>query len=625
MAERSNTAAAGKLAPEEPEVSPGDGPGGFESPLPAAPDTRVWGSDMMAEAIRNIDLEYVSLNPGASFRGLHDSLVNHNGNRKPQMLLCLHEENAVSIAHGYAKVKNRPMGVVLHSNVGLLHGSMGIFNAWCDRVPMVVFGATGPVDASKRRPWIDWIHTSADQGALVRNFTKWDDQPASVSAAIESVSRAHQITDTAPKAPVYVNLDASLQEQMLPARLPLPKMERYRPAAAAAPNPQALLEAGRLLAEAKSIVILMGRVSRAEEDWARRVQFVEALPAQVVTDLKLGAAFPTGHPQHLGAPGFYLEQQALVAMTKADLILSLDWVDVAGVLKQAFGGSMPAAPVIHASLDQQLHRGWGAEYFGLAPADVHLMCDADTLVAALLPQVKAHAPARGAYRRPPATVVPVELSIKAIADSLNRTAANSDICMVRLPIGWNGAYREFNHPLDYLGADGGGGIGSGPGMCVGAALALQGSGRVAVGITGDGDFLMGVTALWTACHYRIPLLLIISNNTSFFNDEMHQERVARERGRPVENRWIGQRINDPDIDLAAMARAQGALAFGPITDQVALDGAMAAGLAAVREGKVCVLDVRVLPGYDANLSGQALRTPSGDFGDPGPSVKQAKN
>ena len=604
----------------------GEGPSGLESPLPAAPDTRVWGSDMMVEAIRNIGLEYVSLNPGASFRGLHDSLINHNGNRKPQMLLCLHEENAVSIAHGYAKVKSRPMGVVLHSNVGLLHGSMGIFNAWCDRVPMLVFGATGPVDASQRRPWIDWIHTSADQGALVRNFTKWDDQPASVSAAIESVSRGHQITNTAPKAPVYVNLDASLQEQMLPARLPLPPIARYRPADAAAPNPQGLLDAGRLLAEAKNIFILMGRVSRTEQDWARRVQLVEALPAQVVTDLKLGASFPTAHPQHLGAPGFYLEPQALVALGKADLIVSLDWVDLAGVLKQGFGGGMPVAPIIHASLDQQLHRGWGAEYFGLAPADVHLMCDADTLVAALLAQVKARAPESGvSHHRQQATVAAGELSIKAIADSLNRTAIGSDICLVRLPIGWNGAYRDFSHPLDYLGADGGGGIGSGPGMCVGAALALQGSGRVAVGITGDGDFLMGVTALWTACHYRIPLLLIISNNTSFFNDEMHQERVAQERGRPVENRWIGQRMDDPAIDLAGMARAQGALAFGPITDLTALDGAMAAGLTAVREGKVCVLDVRVLPGYDANLSGQVLRAASADSAISDPSVEHAKN
>ncbi len=575
-----------------------------ELPVSSPDDPRVWGSDMVAEAIRNIGIEYVALNPGASFRGLHDSLVNHNGNRKPQMLLCLHEENAVSIAHGYAKVRNRPMGVILHSNVGLLHGSMGIFNAWCDRVPMVVLGATGPVDASSRRPWIDWIHTSADQGALVRNFTKWDDQPASVSAAIEAVSRAHQITDTAPKGPVYVNLDASLQEQLLPGRLPLPKMSRYRPASPSAPNSQALGEATGLLSTAKNIVVLMGRVSRDETDWARRIRLIEALPARVITDLKLGAAFPTHHPQHLGSPGFFLEPQALKALAEADLIVSLDWLDLAGALKQAFGNETPQAPIIHASLDQQLHRGWGAEYFGLAPADVYIMCEADTLVSTLVEIIDAPSARRSTRASTVSGAAADKLSIKAIAESLNRKTVGRNVCLLRLPIGWNGRYRHFAHPLVYLGADGGGGIGSGPGMCVGAALALRGSNRIPVGITGDGDFLMGVTALWTACHYRIPLLLIVSNNSSFFNDEMHQERVAKERGRAVENRWIGQRIGDPEIDLAAMARAQGAVGFGPITDLAALDDALAAALAAVQAGKVCVLDVRVLPGYDANLSGR---------------------
>lgn len=592
-----------------PMAEPGEPPLlAIESPIPSPDDSRVWGSDMVAEAIRNIDLEYVALNPGASFRGLHDSLVNHNGNRKPQMLLCLHEESAVSIAHGYAKVKNRPMGVILHSNVGLLHGSMGIFNAWCDRVPMVVLGATGPVDASKRRPWIDWIHTSADQGALVRNFTKWDDQPASVSAAIEAVSRAHQITDTAPKGPVYVNLDASLQEQLLPGKLSLPEMSRYRPASPAAPNAQALGEAIQLLSTAKNIVVLMGRVSRDEADWAKRIRLVEALPARVITDLKLGAAFPTNHPQHLGSPGFFLEPQALKALAEADLIVSLDWLDLAGALKQAFGNETPQAPIIHASLEQQLHRGWGAEYFGLAPADVYVMCDADTLVSALIEIIDAPSARQSARASTVSDAAADELSIKAIAESLNRKTVGRDVCLMRLPIGWNGRYRDFAHPLDYLGADGGGGIGSGPGMCVGAALALQGSDRIPVGITGDGDFLMGVTALWTACHYRIPLLLIVSNNSSFFNDEMHQERVAKERGRAVENRWIGQRMSDPHIDLAAMARAQGAVGFGPITDLASLDDAVAAGLAAVQAGRVCVLDVRVLPGYDANLSGRVTRT-----------------
>jgi thiamine pyrophosphate-dependent acetolactate synthase large subunit-like protein len=178
-----------------------------------------------------------------------------------------------------------------------------------------------------------------------------------------------------------------------------------------------------------------------------------------------------------------------------------------------------------------------------------------------------------------------------------------DVCLARLPLGWNGAYRHFRHPLDYLGGDGGGGVGAGPGLIIGTALALQGKKRMAVGILGDGDFLMGVTALWTATHYKIPCLMLVANNRSFYNDELHQERVAKERSRPVENKWIGQRIDEPDIDLAAMARAQGAEGIGPVKSISELKGAMEKAIEAVREGKVCVVDIRVIPGYDTNMSG----------------------
>src|SRR5262249_10158151 len=149
----------------------------------------------------------------------------------------------------------------------------------------------------------------------------------------------------------------------------------------------------------------------------------------------------------------------------------------------------------------------------------------------------------------------------------------------------------FRHPLDFLGADGGGGIGGGPGISVGAALALRDSGRLPIGICGDGDFLMGATALWTAVHYRIPLMIVVANHRSFFNDELHQERVARMRGRPVENRWIGQRISDPDIDLAQLARAQGAVGFGPVVKSEELGLSFEAAIRAVNEGAVAVVDV----------------------------------
>ncbi|MGA8293892.1 MAG: thiamine pyrophosphate-binding protein, partial [Rhodoplanes sp.] len=184
----------------------------LERPAPSPADGRVFGSDVVAETLRALDIPFIALNPGASFRGLHDSLVNRLGNRQPQILLCLHEEHAVAIAHGWAKVTGTPMAVALHSNVGLMHGTMAIFNAWCDRMPVIVIGATGPIDAAKRRPWIDWIHTARDQGALVRHYVKWDDQPASPLAAREALLRAAWIAETAPQGPVYVNLDAELQE-----------------------------------------------------------------------------------------------------------------------------------------------------------------------------------------------------------------------------------------------------------------------------------------------------------------------------------------------------------------------------------------------------------------------------
>jgi thiamine pyrophosphate-dependent acetolactate synthase large subunit-like protein len=197
---------------------------------------------------------------------------------------------------------------------------------------------------------------------------------------------------------------------------------------------------------------------------------------------------------------------------------------------------------------------------------------------------------------------PTEVSILAVAQALERAAGSSNICLTKLPLGWNGAYRHFRHPLDYLGADGGGGVGAGPGLTVGAALALQGTGRIPVGIVGDGDFLMANTAVWTAVHYRLPALLIVCNNRSFYNDEMHQERVAKERTRPVDNKWIGQKLIDPDIDIAAMARAQGADGIGPVTKLRELQPALERGLEAARSGKVAVIDARVLPGYDANLN-----------------------
>ena len=182
-----------------------------DSPVRSRESAEYWGSDAFAAILRELDLPYISLNPGASYRGLHDSIVNYLGNRTPQMLLSIHDENAVTIAHGYTKATDRMMAAALHSNVGLMHATMSIFDAWCDRAPVLILGATGPWDAAKRRPWIDWVHTASDQGALIRDFTKWDNQPGSVEAAMEAMLRGSQIAQTAPRGPVYINLDISMQ------------------------------------------------------------------------------------------------------------------------------------------------------------------------------------------------------------------------------------------------------------------------------------------------------------------------------------------------------------------------------------------------------------------------------
>lgn len=579
----------------------------LDRPKPAGINAPAFGSDVAADALRATGVPYIALNPGASYRGFHDSIVNYLGNEQPQMLLCLHEESAIAIAHGYAKVTGQAMAAAVHSNVGLMHSTMAIFNAWCDRIPMIILGATGPVDTVKRRPWIDWIHTARDQGALVRGYTKWDDQPSSPTAAREAILRAAWIANTAPCGPTYVNLDAGMQEEKLAEPVPPIDTQRFMPPVASAPPADEVAQAVALLRGAKHPVIFAGRVSRDLDAWKARVKLAERLGATVITDLKIAAAFPTNHYLHAGAPGTsVLANEAIDAIRAADAILSLDWVDIAGCFKSV-GGNV-TAKIIQVSVDHHLHNGWSMDYQGLPPVDVFIACTPDVAVPALLAALGAGEPhvVNTGAKEPP-KLGSDKLTVDLLADALRRAVGDRPCTLTHLPLSWNGTSWPFRHPLDYLGGDGGGGIGAGPGISVGAALALKGSGRLPVAVCGDGDFLMGVTALWTAAHYKIPLLLIVANNRSFFNDELHQERVARTRNRPVENRWVGQRISEPDIDLAAMARAQGAQGFGPVTAISDLKGVFDEAIAAVEGGAVTVVDVRVEPGYTAAVTAAMTR------------------
>jgi thiamine pyrophosphate-dependent acetolactate synthase large subunit-like protein len=577
-----------------------------------APDQNIgWGSDVVAELLRRLEIPFIALNPGASYRGLHDSLVNYLGNKKPQMLMCLHEEYAVSIAHGYAKVTGKAMAVALHSNVGLMHGTMAIFNAFADRAPMLILGATGPVDAALRRPWVDWLHTAQDQGALVRNFIKWDDQPASIEAIPESINRAWKLTNMTPSAPVYICLDAAIQEEAIAADFAMPDFTRAQPAPPSRPARDAVSNAVKKLSVAKNIVILYGRGERTGSAMQQRVELAEKLGAKIMTDLKSGVMVPTDHPLHVGAPFNKLPPAHRKVLQQADLILSVGWIDLGGLLHQAFGRSHPEKTIIHAGQDMVLHNGWGKEHFALAPIDVELVGDPDAAVRDLLAEIRdwpqpnlpeAQTP------QPPAHSDNA-LSLRDIATALKIATGDDPVTFAALARGWPFDLWPMRHPLDYLGKDGGGGIGSGPGLVIGAGLALHQSNRLTVGILGDGDALMSINALWTAAKYEVPTLFVIANNRSYFNDEIHQQKVAEKRGRNVENRWVGQRIDDPAPNISELAKSLGVDSIGPVTNRDNLANTMAKAVAAVRAGRPFLIDVVIESnaGREAEVARQEKR------------------
>ncbi|MFI6350988.1 thiamine pyrophosphate-binding protein [Streptomyces sp. NPDC050560] len=577
-------------------------PGTAPSEIPAGePATaQEWASDVVADTLRALSLRYVALTPGATFRGLHDSIVNHQGNHHPQLVLCLHEEHAVAVAHGYAKAAGRPMAVALHSNVGLMHASMALYNAYCDQAPLLVLGAGGPADTHHRRAWTDWVHTFTDQAALVRPFLKWDDQPGSLPAAVRSLLRGAQLAAGAPRGPVYVSLDSELLEEPHDGSDLLADAHRFPPLPAPVPADAELDRAARLLAGAEHPVILVGRTSTSGEAWDQRVALAELLGAEVVTDLKQTASFPTRHPLHHRDTGIRLTARGRAAVAAADVVLSLDWLDLGTALRDA---GQEHTTVVHATLAHQNVRGYTQLDFWPGPVDVTLTGHPDDVVGPLLERLRTlRTPATPPYpthpepRPEPETERPdaaAPLTLDALARTVHEACAAQPATLIRATLNWPEDAWPLTGPMDYLGMDGGGGLGSGPGMAVGGALALLGSGRLPVAVLGDGDYSMGVTALWTAAHYRLPLLLVVANNMAYLNDVTHQSRVAATRARPDANRGIATTLVDPPLDVLGLATAQGARGFGPVESVGTLRTALGEAIAEVRAGGVAVVDARM--------------------------------
>ncbi|HEV8340027.1 MAG TPA: thiamine pyrophosphate-dependent enzyme [bacterium] len=577
-----------------------------------------YGSDLIVDLMRAYEIEYAALNPGATFRGLHDSIVNYGGNRMPQIILCNHEEIAVAVAQGYAKATGRPMAAIVHNVVGLLHAAMAIYTGWLDRAPVLVMGGTGPMAVEARRPWIDWIHTALVQGNAVRDYVKWDDQPASLQGIIESFIRGHRIATTEPQGPIYLCFDAALQEEKLAEPLPIPDVARYAPPTRTQSDPAALETLAGWLTEADSPVLLADYVGRNLAAVPALVRLAETMALPVI-DLGSRHNFPNTHPLDLTDA----EDELL---PQADLILALDVFDLQKAVattdrttRHARSRLRPETRVAHISLNDVMVRSWIQEPGRLQPVDLPITADTSLAIPALADlcaralQQDAVLRARRDRRR-----ADLELKHRALYDGWREAAERlrdeQPISLPRLAQdlwevikdeewtlvnrdlrGWTRRLWDWNTSTPYIGAHMGGGVGYGVGHSVGAALALSDT-RLCIDIQPDGDLLYTPSALWTAAHHRIPLLIVMFNNRSYYNDQEHQVLMARARGRDVENAHIGQAMADPPVDFAALARSFGIEAWGPVEEPGDLRPALQRAVRYVRaERKAALLDVVMQP------------------------------
>ena len=579
-----------------------------------------YGSDLVVDLLRAVGIEHVALNPGATYRGLHDSLVNYGGNRAPGLILTTHEEIAVALAHGYAKAKGRPMAAIVHDIVGLQHASMAIFNAFCDRAPVLVIGATGPMDATRRRPWIDWIHTALVQGTQVRDYVKLDDQPASVAAIPEAFLRAWRLARTEPQGPVYLCLDAGLQEQALDRPVPVPDVARFQPATPPHADPRAIDEAARELVEARFPLILVESLGRSPEAIGPLCRLAEQLAAPLV-DL---AGESQGRPSVPGHHRLDMSGARHEVVGEADVVLALDVTSFLTALGETDRSTREVrllnegARVISISLDDYALRSWAHTFQSLVPVDLPIAADAALALPALLAAVEdrlKHDP-RAAERR--ARGDRIATRHKALRDEWRATASlERSLCPLAPSAlaaeiwevikdedwvlangtgkGWPRRLWDWRPERSY-GGSGGAGLGYGFPAALGVALAHRGSGKLCVNLQADGDLLYVVSGFYTAAHHRLPLLTVMFNNRTYGNDEEHQDAVAKARGRPVENKVIGIRIDDPAPDFARIAQGFGVHAEGPIDTADAVGPALRRAVRIVKEeGRPALIDVITRP------------------------------
>jgi thiamine pyrophosphate-dependent acetolactate synthase large subunit-like protein len=529
------------------------------------------------------------------------------GEGKPEIILCTHEKIAVSLAHGYAKTTGKPMGAIVHDVVGLLHSTMGIYYAQLDRVPVIVMGGTGPMDRTKRRPAIDWIHTAQVQGNAVRDFTKWDDQPAAIADFPNSFARAYRIATTEPAGPVYLCYDAGLQEDELTSPIDVADVVGAARPAPVQADPAALARAADLIARAERPVIVTEFTGRHPEAFTELVAFAEEISAAVV-DMHGRVNFPNRHPLNVSF-------DASESLAEADVVIALDVGDLHRALNELDRDSRdrakrsrlePGTPIVDIGLAELRMSKWAEDLGDFQP--VALSVVADTRLA--LPELRrlvrertrgrdVSARRRAIAARHEAQVDKWEREAKADWGAAPMTAPRlaSEIWSAIKGDDWvltantleDWALRlwDMDSPARHPGRSFG--TATQIGVSLGVGLAYRGTNKMVVDVQPDGDLMYDPGALWTAANSKIPLLAVMYNNRAYYNDFEHQIRVARHRGTPIENARVGQELDDPAPDFAAIARGMGWYAEGPITDPDQASPAIARAAAYVREKRMPAL------------------------------------
>ena len=567
-----------------------------------------YGSDVIVDLLQGFGIEYAALNPGATYRGLHDSIVNYGGNR-PEIITCTHEEIAVSMAHGYAKVTGRPMVAIVHNVVGLLHAAMSIYYAHVDRIPMIVIGATGPLDRARRRPHIDWIHSALVQGNAVRDYVKWDDQPATVADFAASFARAYRIATTEPAGPVYLCYDVGLQEDPLAAPVDVRSaVVAARPSPVQA-DPASVDRAAGILARARRPVIVTEFTARHPEAFPELVALAEQLAAPVV-DLNGRMNFPNRHPLNLTGGDALEAADAVLALDVGDLYRALHRLD--RLTHEKVRRTPEGCALIDIGLSELRSSKWSEDLGQFQPVDLSIVADTRLAIPALREALRERLPATDPEREARRARVATEhdeigarwhADARRDWDATPMTAARlaSEVWGVIEGEDWvltantleEWALRlwDMDGPQRHPGRSFG--TATQIGTSLGIGLAYRGSGKLVVDIQPDGDLLYDPGALWTAAHHRIPMLVVMYNNRAYYNDWEHQIRVAQHRGTPVENASIGMDLSDPDPDFAMLARSFGWHAEGPIEDPSALRPALERALREVKAGRPALVDTIV--------------------------------